>query len=327
MKKLKLILAICCCVGLLILVDSIPSNQTIAVNQTLSYFKEHAIQFANSADYLEQIIGEINTNDAQSVVKVKEALIQSRLHYKHIEFFLNYFFGTIALSYNAPAAIEVEEPSMEYREPTGFQVIEAMLFEEDPAAQKKEMLDQANLINSSARDLNSLYPPGSSAPGTRERWRGKAAARPYSQSYRFLRSVLNMAVLDEAIPNPCQIPRAGTDRPKERPVASPVEVAALIDAVTPQYRAAIAFAAWCGLRRGRDLRPPGSATSTSTTPRCASTSTSNCSRGSTPVREATQERRRDPDCLHPHMSFRWCDNTPSGGPVRSCSSSVRMAAA
>jgi cytochrome c peroxidase len=156
MKKLKLILAICCCVGLLSLVDSIPSNQTIAVNQTLSYFKEHAIQFANSADYLEHVIGEINTNDAQSVVKVKEALIQTRLHYKHIEFFLNYFFGTIALSYNAPAAIEVEEPSMEYREPTGFQVIEAMLFEEDSAAQKKEMLDQANLINSSARDLNSL---------------------------------------------------------------------------------------------------------------------------------------------------------------------------
>ncbi|HXS55073.1 MAG TPA: hypothetical protein VN726_03050, partial [Hanamia sp.] len=65
MKKLKLILAICCCVGLLSLIDSIPSNPTIAVNQTLSYFKEHAIQFANSADYLEHIIGEINTNDAQ----------------------------------------------------------------------------------------------------------------------------------------------------------------------------------------------------------------------------------------------------------------------
>ncbi|GAA2147768.1 hypothetical protein GCM10009826_00860 [Humibacillus xanthopallidus] len=60
-----------------------------------------------------------------------------------------------------------------------------------------------------------------------------------------------MAVLDEAITkNPCQIPRAGTDRPKERPVASPVEVAALIDAITPRYRAAIAFASWCGLRRG-----------------------------------------------------------------------------
>ena len=156
MKKLKLILAICCCVGLLSLANTLPSNQTIGVSHTLAYFKEHAVLFANSTDYLEHTISEINTNDSQSVVKVKEALIQARLHYKQIEFFLNYFFSTIALTYNAPAAIEVEEPFLEYREPTGFQVIEAMLFEEDLAAQKKEMLDQTNLIHSSARDLNSL---------------------------------------------------------------------------------------------------------------------------------------------------------------------------
>jgi cytochrome c peroxidase len=156
MKKLKLILAVFCCVGLLSVASTLPSGQSIAVDQTLVYFKEHAVLFAATTDHLEHTISKINTNDPQTITKAKEALIRARLSYKQIEFFLNYFFSTIALTYNAPAAIEVEEPFLEYREPTGFQVIEAMLFEKDPAAQKKEMLDQANLINSSARDLNSL---------------------------------------------------------------------------------------------------------------------------------------------------------------------------
>jgi integrase len=71
------------------------------------------------------------------------------------------------------------------------------------------------------------------------------------QSYRFLRAVMNTAVRDGAIvKNPCQITGAGTDRAKERPVASPAEVVALVEAITPRYRAAVLLAAWCGLRRG-----------------------------------------------------------------------------
>jgi integrase len=36
-------------------------------------------------------------------------------------------------------------------------------------------------------------------------------------------------------------------------VASPVEVVALVEAITPRYRAAVLLAAWCGLRRGEVL--------------------------------------------------------------------------
>jgi integrase len=74
------------------------------------------------------------------------------------------------------------------------------------------------------------------------------------QAYRFLRAVMNTAVRDGAIvKNPCQIAGAGSDRAKERPVASPAEVAALVEAITPRYRAAVLLAAWCGLRRGEVL--------------------------------------------------------------------------
>jgi integrase len=84
--------------------------------------------------------------------------------------------------------------------------------------------------------------------------RGKGGRTSIQQSYRFLHAVLATAVRDGAIPaNPANIPGAGTDRAKERPVASVAQVAALIEAITPRYRAAVLLGAWCGLRRGEIL--------------------------------------------------------------------------
>jgi integrase len=84
--------------------------------------------------------------------------------------------------------------------------------------------------------------------------RGTGGRTSIAQSYRFLRAVLNTALRDGAITkNPCQIPGAGSDRAKERPIATPAQVAALIEAITPRYRAAVLLAAWCGLRRGEVL--------------------------------------------------------------------------
>jgi integrase len=81
--------------------------------------------------------------------------------------------------------------------------------------------------------------------------RGKGGRTSIQQSYRFLHAVLATAMRDGAIAmNPANIPGAGTDRAKERPVASVAQVVALIEAITPRYRAAVLLGAWCGLRRG-----------------------------------------------------------------------------
>lgn len=81
--------------------------------------------------------------------------------------------------------------------------------------------------------------------------KGKGGRTAISQSYRLIRSVLNVAVHDGAIErNPCQIPGAGAQKSPERGIATPTEVAQLIEAITPRYRVAVALAAWCGLRRG-----------------------------------------------------------------------------
>jgi integrase len=84
--------------------------------------------------------------------------------------------------------------------------------------------------------------------------RGSGGRTSIAQSYRFMRAALNAAVREGAIArNPCQIPGAGADRAKERTVASLDELAALVGAITPRYRAAVLLAAWCGLRRGEVL--------------------------------------------------------------------------
>jgi integrase len=96
-------------------------------------------------------------------------------------------------------------------------------------------------------------------PGTVREWHAAALAgsggrTSIAQSYRFMRAVLNTALKDGMIArNPCQIRGAGSDRATERPIATPPEIVALIDAITPRYRAAVALASWCGLRRGEIL--------------------------------------------------------------------------
>jgi integrase len=105
------------------------------------------------------------------------------------------------------------------------------------------------------KELLALPLVGISPPVVRT-WYAAALARKagrssLAQSYRFLRAVMNAAVRDQAIPrNPCHIPGAGSEKAKERNVASAAQVAALVDATTPRYRAAIVLAAWCALRRG-----------------------------------------------------------------------------
>ncbi|WP_199754863.1 site-specific integrase [Amycolatopsis sp. WAC 04197] len=80
---------------------------------------------------------------------------------------------------------------------------------------------------------------------------GAGGKTSIGQSYRFLRAVMNSAKRDGAIMiNPCQIPGAGTDKAKERGIATPGQIVDLVEAITPRYRAAVLLAAWCGLRRG-----------------------------------------------------------------------------
>lgn len=128
----------------------------IGVDSTLTYFREHAVEFAVTAVELEKRIQLIDENDTTTIDAAKKALVNCRIDFKKIEFFFNYFFPSLTIIYNAPAVIEVEEPFLEYREPTGLQVIAALLYAKDAAKLKKQLLQQAYIVSESAKDIPSL---------------------------------------------------------------------------------------------------------------------------------------------------------------------------
>jgi cytochrome c peroxidase len=131
-------------------------NKTEIVALAISLVKEHADDFARSSFYMQEKMQAVKNGDEQSVGEAKQALKACRIEYKRIEFFMEYFLPSSSIVYNAPAKYEVEEPFMEYREPEGLQVMEAMLFSKDPYTKKKSLTDQAALISSSASDIKAL---------------------------------------------------------------------------------------------------------------------------------------------------------------------------
>jgi cytochrome c peroxidase len=133
-----------------------PSPATRGVDPAIRYFKIYADSFASAATRLQTTLREINGNQPATVLTARKALTDCRIRYKKIEFFLAYFFKSSSLIYNAPPKIEIEEPYMEYEEPVGLQVIEALLFEKRVGDKKDTLLQQADIIVSSAKDLHAL---------------------------------------------------------------------------------------------------------------------------------------------------------------------------
>ncbi|HWK07097.1 MAG TPA: cytochrome c peroxidase [Puia sp.] len=139
-----------------------PSHST-AVDSSIAWFQKEAPLFANSCAALRATLQSLNTQSPRSIAQARQQLIDCRLHYKRIEFFLEYFFRSSSRIYNGPPKYEPEEPDMEYQSPVGLQVIETLLYDSaglttapEAAKQKDELVRQIGAVTSSAADLPSL---------------------------------------------------------------------------------------------------------------------------------------------------------------------------
>ena len=142
------------CVGVLLVPGLIgPSPDAMGVRSSIYYFRTEAPLFAASCSALRTAISRLDNKDPHTLTEARQQLINSRLHYKRIEFFLEYFFRSSSRIYNSPPKYEAEEPEMEYQSPLGLQVIEALLYEKDPGAHKKELFQQADAVAGSASAL------------------------------------------------------------------------------------------------------------------------------------------------------------------------------
>ncbi len=156
MKYLLVIATMCGCIAILSFSITRKNDSNNFVTETISYFRTNAASFSNSASFLKNQVNKLKKNDPASLVRAKEALKKCRHQYKKIEFFMSYFFRSASLVYNEANKFEVEEPFMEYREPSGLQVIESILFSGKAFDQKQMLQDQASLIATSAEDIPSL---------------------------------------------------------------------------------------------------------------------------------------------------------------------------
>ncbi|HMH23923.1 MAG TPA: cytochrome c peroxidase [Puia sp.] len=149
---MALILLSCLGVFLVPGLTGISPDET-GIRSSMDYFRTEAPIFATSCSALHKAISRINGKDPQTLTAARNQLINCRLHYKKIEFFMEYFFRSSSRVYNSAPKYEAEEPDMEYQPPVGLQVIEALLFEKNVGARKKELLQQADAVASSASAL------------------------------------------------------------------------------------------------------------------------------------------------------------------------------
>lgn len=132
-----------------------PSAPHTAAEGAVEHFRTEADSFARAAAVLYRQV-QLLEKDTSGADSARRALVLCRRQYKKIESFLTYFFFSESTVFNAPPKYEIEEPYMEYQHPAGMQVLEALLYEKDLPAHRKELEEQAELVSSSAAGLTGL---------------------------------------------------------------------------------------------------------------------------------------------------------------------------
>lgn len=96
-------------------------------------------------------------------------------------------------------------------------------------------------------DLRTKLAPDASSPSRAGRRDGSATV---ARSYRLLRAILQTAVDELLLRNPCRLAGAGEPRSAERPTLTVAELASLAAVVPARYRALVLMAGFSGLRAG-----------------------------------------------------------------------------
>jgi cytochrome c peroxidase len=146
---MRLIIFLCGSLGLMAVTRLVrPPVYSAGVQGAVDYFKSESVSFAGSCSRLRKAV------EGHSLKEERQALVDCRYHYKHIESFIEYFFRSSSTIYNRAPKFEAEEGGMEYQSPIGMQLIESMLYE--PRVDQKVLLEQVDAVESAATDLPAL---------------------------------------------------------------------------------------------------------------------------------------------------------------------------
>jgi cytochrome c peroxidase len=125
--------------------------------KNLDWLRHEAVDFVTSAEDLESAVVHLDEGRPATVEAARQSLKACRLCYKHIAFFLEYFYPGKAKLFNAAPRPEVQEPDLQYDDPAGLQVMEAMLYSSRPAGLQSELIRQARLMLNAAVEVPGLF--------------------------------------------------------------------------------------------------------------------------------------------------------------------------
>lgn len=120
--------------------------------------KAVASYFVSQLDELEKIVLQFeDETETATVEQMKGWFVQARFAYKRIEWLVEYHFPVTALKLNGPALPEAEpsEPG-EALHPSGFQVLEEKLYDEEAGQLRKEIFFELSTILNRVRHLQAM---------------------------------------------------------------------------------------------------------------------------------------------------------------------------
>lgn len=125
-------------------------------DRVTDYIRKTQLTFSAKAVAMQQSFALIDTQHPATLQDAKEALKQCRIAYKQLAFFLEYFFTSEAYVFNSPPKYEIDEPFIEYEAPVGLQQIESILYDTAVYTRKAELMKEAEVVVTTAKDIPSL---------------------------------------------------------------------------------------------------------------------------------------------------------------------------
>ncbi|WP_165823925.1 cytochrome c peroxidase [Pseudochryseolinea flava] len=117
-----------------------------------AYYREQIDSMAMCVDSLYDAV-----ENKAPVDKIRKHFIGARLHWKHIEPLTEYYFANVSEAVNGPALPEEEDYDSKIQEPTGFQVIEELIYPQYDTLQHQELLQEIGILKSTMPRVKQLY--------------------------------------------------------------------------------------------------------------------------------------------------------------------------
>lgn len=148
MKNRIIILLLCCASVFATFCNWQKENKTVAVKKLYQQQIQSLQKETNDFLYL----AESRSNSSV----LRESFKNARVKYKAIEFLAEYYYPTTSKAINGAAIPEIEADNPKYpTEPSGFQVIEEIVFGEDTLVDYTELITQSKLLKSAVIRLQT----------------------------------------------------------------------------------------------------------------------------------------------------------------------------